>query len=216
MSVRSKTLEIAISGLTAVALIVAGCSNNNDSGSTPPTSPSTSMPSMSGMPGMPGTATTPTSPAAYNDADVMFLQMMYPHHAQAVEMADLVPSRSQNQQVLDLAVRIKNAQAPEMAQISSLLQSFGKPAPTADSGTMSHGTPGMMNPEQLSSLKALSGKEFDTMWLNMMIDHHTGAIDMGKTEQTSGTNTDAKNLADTIVSAQQGEIDQMKAMLEQN
>ena len=109
----------------------------------------------------------------FNDADVTFLQMMYPHHAQAVEMAQLVPGRSQNQEVLTLAAKIENAQAPEMAQMSALLTSFGKPAPTPDGGHMT-AMPGMMAPDQMNTLKGLSGKEFDRMWLQMMIHHHTG------------------------------------------
>jgi uncharacterized protein (DUF305 family) len=208
------TLKRVVPGVAAVALILAGCSDSNDSGSMPGMSSGATTPGMSHTSG-PAMPTSVTS-GDYNDVDVTFLQMMYPHHAQAVEMADLVPSRSQNQQVLDLALGIKNAQGPEMAQISSLLQRFGKPAPSADGAAMGHGMPGMMTPEQLSSLKALSGKEFDTTWLNMMIDHHNGAIEMAKTEQATGANPEAKKLADAIVSAQQSEIDQMKAILGQN
>lgn len=76
--------------------------------------------------------------------------------------------------------------------------------------------PGMMSPEQMSSLAALSGPDFDRMWLEMMINHHTGAIDMAETEQATGTNPEAKKLADSIITAQQSEIDRMKAMLGQN
>lgn len=157
-------------------------------------------------------APAPGSDTAQNDADVTFLQMMYPHHEQAVDMADLVPTRSQNQQVLDLAANIKKAQDPEMTQISALLQHLGKPAPSADA-SMGHGMPGIMSPEQMSSLAALSGPDFDRMWLEMMINHHTGAIDMAETEQATGTNPEAKKLANSIISAQQSEIDQMKAIL---
>ena len=150
----------------------------------------------------------------FNDADVTFLQMMYPHHAQAVEMAQLVPGRSQNQEVLTLAANIENAQGPEMAQISALLTSFGKPAPTPDAGHMA-AMPGMMAPDQMNTLKGLSGKEFDRMWLQMMIQHHTGAITMSDTEIASGANPDAKILAHQIITNQQAEIDQMNSLLAQ-
>ncbi|WP_433714020.1 DUF305 domain-containing protein [Nocardia sp. CA-084685] len=192
-------------------MILAGCGNGDDSDTVPGTTSKPSTPAMS----MTTAAPAPGSDTAYNDADVTFLQMMYPHHAQAVEMADLVPNRSQNQQVLDLAANIKKAQDPEMTQIGALLQRFGKPAPSADA-SIGHGMPGMMSQDQMSSLAALSGLDFDRMWLEMMINHHTGAVDMAETEQASGTNPEAQKLADSIISAQQTEIDQMNAMLGQS
>jgi uncharacterized protein (DUF305 family) len=157
---------------------------------------------------MSGTSTAPA--ANFNDADVMFLQMMYPHHAQAVDMAKLVPTRSQNQQVKDLASAIEGAQAPEMQQMTALLASFGKPAPSA---TMDHSMSGMMTPQQMTDLQGLSGPAFDKMWLQMMIDHHQGAITMSDDELKNGTNLDVKKMAQAIVTAQQGEIDKMKGML---
>lgn len=202
----------------AAALTVAGCSDNTSSTSTSPTT--SSSPGMTGsMPGMDhGGSSASAAPSAtrtdFNDADVMFLQMMYPHHAQAIEMAKLVPGRSQNQQVITLAQNIEKAQGPEMTQMTSLLQSFGKPAPTADSGHMA-GMPGMMSAEQMNALTGLSGAAFDRMWLQMMIDHHTGAITMSNTELRDGTNPDAKKMAEAIIANQQAEISQMQGMLAQ-
>lgn len=202
----------------AAALTVAGCSDNTSNTSTSPTTSSSA--GMSGsMPGMDhGGSSASAAPSAtrtdFNDADVMFLQMMYPHHAQAIEMAKLVPGRSQNQQVITLAQNIEKAQGPEMTQMTSLLQSFGKPAPTADSGHMA-GMPGMMSAEQMNALTGLSGAAFDRMWLQMMIDHHTGAITMSNTELRDGTNPDAKKMAEAIIANQQAEISQMQGMLAQ-
>ncbi len=208
---------VAVAG-TAAAVALAACSPPSEHASTLPATSSTlpatssSMP-MSGhnMPGMPGMSGTSTAPAAnFNDADVMFLQMMYPHHAQAVEMAKLVPTRSQNQQVKDLATAIENAQAPEMQQMTTLLAGFGKPAPSA---TMSHSMPGLMTPQQMTELTGLSGGAFDKMWLQMMVEHHQGAITMANDELKNGTNADAKKMAEAIVAAQQGEITTMNGML---
>lgn len=212
-----KIASIAIAG-TAAAIALAACSPPSEHASTLPatSSPlpatSSSMP-MSGhnMPGMPGMSGGSTAPAAnFNDADVMFLQMMYPHHAQAVEMAKLVPTRSQNQQVKDLATAIENAQAPEMQQMTTLLAGFGKPAPSA---TMSHSMPGLMTPQQMTELTGLSGAAFDKMWLQMMVEHHQGAITMANDELKNGTNADAKKMAEAIVTAQQAEIATMNGML---
>ncbi len=208
---------VAVAG-TAAAVALAACSPPSEHASTLPATSSTlpatssSMP-MSGhnMPGMPGMSGTSTAPAAnFNDADVMFLQMMYPHHAQAVEMAKLVPTRSQNQQVKDLATAIENAQAPEMQQMTTLLAGFGKPAPSA---TMSHSMPGLMTPQQMTELTGLSGAPFDKMWMQMMVEHHQGANTMANDELKNGTNADAKKMAEAIIAAQQGEIVTMNGML---
>ncbi|WP_067835572.1 DUF305 domain-containing protein [Nocardia lijiangensis] len=164
------------------------------------------------------TAATATSATRtdFDDADVTFLQMMYPHHAQAVDMAKMVPGHTQNPQLIALAAEVEKAQAPEMEQISALLQSFGKPAPTAGSGHEGHRMPGMMSAEQMLALEAASGAEFDRMWLEMMIEHHAGAIDMAKTELAEGVNPDAQALARAVIAAQEAEIATMRTMLGQS
>jgi len=156
-----------------------------------------------------------TAPARtdFNDADVTFLDMMYPHHAQAVEMAKLAPSRSQNPQLIALAANIEKAQAPEMTQFADLLHSFGKPAPTA---TMDHPMNGVMSQDQMTALRNSTGAAFDAMWLKMMIEHHQGAVAMSNTELADGANPDAKALARNIITAQQAEITQMQGMLKQS
>jgi uncharacterized protein (DUF305 family) len=219
MSISTTTAikTVILAAAAAAALTVAGCSENTSNTSTSPTTASST--GMSGpMPGMDhgGSSASAASPSGtrsdFNDADVMFLQMMYPHHAQAIEMAKLVPSRSQNQQVIKLAQNIEKAQGPEMTQMTGLLNSFGKPAPTADSGHMD-GMPGMMSAEQMTTLAKLSGAAFDRVWLQMMIDHHTGAITMSNTELSDGTNPDAKKMAEAIIANQQAEISQMQGIL---
>lgn len=200
-----------VAGTSAVALLAAGCSNGDDKDGS--------------MPGMDHGASSSSAPAAsssapaartdFNAADITFLQMMYPHHAQAVEMAKLVPSRSQNQELITLAKSVEQAQSPEMQQISTLLQAFGKPAPSTTMGGH-QGMSGMMTDDQMKQLEKLSGAEFDKMWMRMMIEHHQGAIAMANTELATGQNADAKALAQAITGAQQGEIDQMNRMLAQS
>jgi uncharacterized protein (DUF305 family) len=200
------TLAIAAT-TTAAALFAAGCSSD-DTDSMPGMEHGSSSNSAA-------TSATPAARSDFNDADVTFLQMMYPHHAQAVEMAELVPTRSENPQLLALAAEVEKAQAPEMQQISTMLASFGKQAPTASGGHSGHVMAGMMTPEQMSALQAASGVEFDRQWMTMMIDHHTGAIAMANTELTSGANSEAKALAGAIIAAQQAEIGTMRAILGQ-
>lgn len=221
------TIAIKTTVLTAAVaagLAVTGCSSDTSNTSTSQTISSST--GMSGsMPGMDhGGSSASAAPSAtrtdFNAADVMFLQMMYPHHAQAVDMAKLVPGRSQNQQVITLAQNIERAQGPEMTQMTGLLTSFGKPAPSEDMGDHDMSgmgsMPGMMSVEQMDNLKGLSGRAFDQVWLQMMIDHHAGAIDMANTELRDGTNPDAKKLAQAIIANQQAEITQMRGMLGQN
>jgi uncharacterized protein (DUF305 family) len=76
--------------------------------------------------------------------------------------------------------------------------------------------PGMMTPEQMNALQAASGADFDRQWMEMMIDHHNGAIAMANTELANGVNPDAKALASSIISAQQAEIATMRTMLGQS
>lgn len=216
MFITRSRITVAIAATTtAVALFAGGCSNDN---------------SMPGMDHGSSSASSgkPATRSDFNDADVTFLQMMYPHHAQAVEMARLVPSRTQNEQVRALAADIEKAQSPEMEQITTLLKSFGKPAPTS-SGHGGHNMemtttmnmpgmttmPGMMSNEQMNALAAASGADFDRQWLELMIEHHTGAIAMSNTELAGGVNPDAKALATAIVAAQQAEIGTMRGLLGQ-
>jgi uncharacterized protein (DUF305 family) len=207
-------MSVSVIGVAA-ALVLAGCSDGDGDGD------GHDMDSMGGS-SMSQTASGNTSSAEttaqFNDADVMFAQMMYPHHAQAVEMADLVQGRTTNPQIIELAAAIKSAQGPEMTQLQQWLAQWGKPAPTtgADMGGMDHGgsggMSGMMSEQDMTDLAGKNGAEFDQAWLTMMIEHHTGAIEMANTEIADGSNEQAKQLARTIVQTQQTEIDTMKAL----
>ncbi|MFD4351919.1 DUF305 domain-containing protein [Nocardia sp. NPDC058518] len=190
----------------ATVLLAAGCSDDSTT-ATHTAEHSTT------------TTTTTTSAAAgteFNDADVSFLQMMYPHHAQAVEMAKMVPSHTQNQQLIALAAQVEKAQAPEMQQITDLLAGFGEPAPSATEGHGGHGMPGMMTDAQMSSLQAANGADFDRQWLEMMIAHHEGAVAMAETELSGGVNPQSRQLATKIMADQEAEIATMRGMLGQN
>ena len=164
-----------------------------------------------------GGSATPSS-AAFNDADIAFAQGMIPHHKQAVEMADLAATRASSAKVKDLATRIKAAQGPEIATMTAWLKSWNKPVIAAGGGMagMDHGGDadmGMMSAANMKSLTASTGAAFDKMFLTMMIEHHKGAIDMAKTEQTDGKFAATKALAGSIVTAQQAEIDEMGKLL---
>jgi uncharacterized protein (DUF305 family) len=153
-------------------------------------------------------------PAGHNADDVAFVTDMIPHHAQAVEMSALVPERSTNPQVIELAAQISAAQQPEIDVMKVFLVQW-KENPETDSGHEGHGSTmqGMVDDATMTKLRSLQGAEFDTLWLQSMIGHHQGAIEMAKAELANGENVDAKRLAQTIIDTQQAEIGRMDEML---
>jgi len=171
--------------------------------------------SPSGMPSHPpAPAPAPASGPqdGHNADDVMFAQQMIAHHGQALDMAKLVPSRSTDPKVADLAARIEKAQDPEIRQMRAWLATWGAGSAT-DMPGMTHGAmPGMMPADEMSKLEAAKGTEFDRRWLDMMIRHHQGAVDMAETELSRGGNAEAKALARKIIDAQQAEITEMRGV----
>lgn len=143
----------------------------------------------------------------FNDADVEFTSGMIPHHQQAVVMSEMAIDQG-GPEVADLAERIEAAQGPEIDTMTTWLQDWGVDIPTG-MGDME-----MMSPGDMQDMMDAEGEQFDTIWLEMMIEHHEGAISMSRTQQDEGLNSDAINLAGTIIEAQQGEIDEMEQMLE--
>ncbi len=155
-----------------------------------------------------------------NDADVTFAQQMVPHHEQAVEMADLAlaPARDASPEVRDLATRIKKAQGPEIREMKDWLDDWD--ADESMEG-MDHGgdhgdhgsMEGMMSDSAMSDLGRARGAAFDRQWLQMMIEHHEGAVTMSRTEIADGKDADAKELAREITATQKKEIAEMKELL---
>ncbi len=155
--------------------------------------------------------------AGFNDADVIFAQGMIAHHEQAIEMADIAldPTIGARPEVQDLATRIKNAQDPEIELMTGWLAAWGQPVQMdASGGHDMSSMEGVMTAEEMDALGAAAGTEFDTMWLEMMVRHHEGAIDMAETVKVSGSSADVLGLAEQIISAQQAEIDEMRALLD--
>jgi uncharacterized protein (DUF305 family) len=153
-------------------------------------------------------------PAGFNADDVAFATNMIPHHQQAVELSALVPDRSTDPELIELAKQISAAQQPEIETMKVFLVQW-KENPDTGSGHGGHGSTmqGMVDEATMTKLESLNGAEFDTLWLESMISHHQGAIEMAKAEIANGDNVDAKRLAQTIIDTQQAEIGQMKQML---
>ncbi len=154
---------------------------------------------------------------AHNSADVAFSTDMIPHHAQAVEMADMALATATNAGIKTLATAIKGAQAPEIATMSGWLKGWGAPVPSSDhstSGMHMGGASGMgmMSEDEMTALGKAAGAEFDRMWVDMMTRHHQGAIEMAGTEIKDGQDAASKALATTIIAAQTKEVATMTAL----
>jgi uncharacterized protein (DUF305 family) len=154
------------------------------------------------------------APAGNNADDVAFATNMIPHHQQAVDLSAMVPDRSANAELIALAKQIAAAQQPEIEIMKVFLVQWNE-NPDTNSGHAGHGTTmaGMVDTATMTKLESLNGVEFDKLWLESMISHHQGAIDMANAEIANGDNVDAKTLAKNIVATQGTEIGQMKQML---
>lgn len=160
-----------------------------------------------------GDSTDRDSSGVHNSADVAFATDMMPHHAQAIEMADLALERSGSTAVVNLAEQIKNAQDPEIRKMGETMDDRGH-GMGPRMGSMDKSMAGMMSRADMKRLAHASGVSFDRMWLTMMVEHHHGAISMAKTELSDGDNADAKALAGDIIDGQQVEIATMQGVLQ--
>jgi len=151
--------------------------------------------------------------AAHNAEDVQFAQLMIPHHEQAVELAAIVPGRTTNPNVVALAEKIAAEQKPEISTMKAMLLQWDVKLESHESGHAGMAMAGMVDDATMVKLDNLRGADFDTLWLQSMISHHQGAIEMAKTEIADGKSADLISLAQNIVAAQQAEIDQMKQIL---
>ncbi|MBF6456108.1 MULTISPECIES: DUF305 domain-containing protein [Nocardia] len=210
MNKTKKTLAVGATAL-AVTFTAAAC-GDSDTDTTTATTPSAAI-----------SATTPAAEdtAAHNDADVMFAQMMIPHHTQAIEMSDMILAKQGiPEPVTALANQIKAAQGPEIDQLTTWLGQWGEPTQMPSSSAMpghdmpeTEGMEGMMSEEDMQALSDAQGTEAARLFLNQMIAHHEGAIDMAQTEIEDGQFPDAVQMARTIVDTQQQEIDTMRQLL---
>ena len=191
-----KSTRILLSGFTALALL-AGCGGSSVSDVADKA------------------VDAAKEAVGFNDDDVMFAQMMIPHHEQAIEMSDIAldPTVGASDAVKKLATRIKAAQDPEITKMKSFLTSW-KERLTPDS-SMDHSDmmSGVLSAEDMKKLSSLRGAEFDRAWMEDMIAHHEGAIEMAKDVLKDGKDSAVKALANLVATAQDSEILEMKKLL---
>ena len=179
------------------------------------------------QPGAPGQATkvlpsnTRAELPARSAKDIEFMQGMIMHHAQAVEMVDLMESRTENKDLRLLGARISHTQADEMNFMKRWLFTRGESTEMEMSGMGHSGhnqmmMPGMLSAKQMDALRKAKGADFDRLFLTGMIQHHNGALIMVKDLfDTAGAGQDAElfNFATDVDSGQRAEIRIMQTML---
>jgi uncharacterized protein (DUF305 family) len=200
MRIRSTMRITSVAGVLVAAATAGGLLAGCGSKTTPSSTTTTPPPAAS--------SAAPNPQQQHDQADVVFLQNMIPHHAQAIAMSQTAGNQATSPQVKGLATRIETEQSPQTQQMSDLLTAWGTPTPAIASvgtgGGLGHGqTPATM-----------SGATFDRMFLQVMIVHHQDAVTMSQTELAQGSNPATRNLAQQIISAQQAEISEMQALLQ--
>lgn len=191
-----KNRAAATAAITLAALLaLAGCTGTAGNG---------------GMDNMPGMGSSASPAADVNNADMQFTMMMIPHHEQAVEMADMILAKDGiDERVITLAEQIEAAQGPEIELMESWLDDWG--SPMGDMDGMDHG--GMMSGADMQALEDATGVEASRLFLEQMIVHHEGAIDMAQAEVDNGENADVIALAEDIIASQTAEITTMEDIL---
>ncbi|MEH1130589.1 DUF305 domain-containing protein [Micromonospora sp. CPCC 206061] len=194
---RIRSLALLASAAGAVIALVAGCGGDSASpsdGATP-------------------LAETPASATAFNDADVMFAQQMIPHHQQVVDLAKLAQTKASSAGLKRLAADMKAADTTVVSTITTMLTGWGKP--TAMEGEMAHGSmPGMTSEKDVDMLKSMSGTEFDRMFIQVMIAHHNGSMQMTMEQQSNGASPEAKALAGQMHQTQTEQVARLQEILD--
>lgn len=218
--------------LTA-AMLAAACGGSPSTNSAP--SPSGDDGPRIVQPGAPGEATRTYSAeelaavegVSYTEADVRFLHGMIPHHRQALEMTALVRRHATSDAVRQLALRMEISQRDEIALMEAWLRDHGEPLAMSDMGDMAgmegmeghemHTMPGMLTAEQMRTLANARGERFDRLFLEYMIQHHQGAVDMVDVLFASSGAAQESTIykfAEDVVADQTMEIARMQGLLE--
>lgn len=189
--------------IVAAFALLAGCTSEPEQAPIiAPDTPGGSAPTIAAS-----DVTRVDPPPSETDRD--YVSMMIAHHEQALAMTRFVPDRAENQTVKGLAERIRYSQEPEIGAMRQWQRSHGIVGSHGDHGSM----PGMATQDELTALGAARGKDFDRMFLELMIRHHEGAIKMATDVRASGTDVRVEEMADDVVATQSDEINRMRKLL---
>jgi len=194
------SLTLGVSALT-LGLALTGCS----AGTPSPTSDNNSS-------SAPGTSASPTDA---NTGDVMFVTMMIPHHQQAIEMSDIVLGKEGlDPRVADLAQQIQEAQGPEIERMLGWLEDWGVEYDPDSMDGMDHGgMDGMMSDDDMTALEESDGPEASKLFLEQMIAHHEGAVNMARVALDDAQNPEVLALAQQVIDDQTAEVTVMRDLL---
>lgn len=205
---KRNALVLTIAAASAIALSACGGPEEEVSGSPDPT-PATSVATEAD----PGDEVS----AEHNDADVMFAQMMIPHHQQAVEMSEMLLAKDDApQETADFAQGVMDAQGPEIERMNAMLEAWGEDPVTESDDMGDHGDmSGMMSEDDMSQLEDAAGADAAQLYLEQMIEHHEGAVEMAEEQVSGGENPQAVALAEQVIDDQEAEITEMETMLDE-
>ncbi len=203
---------LAVVSLTTVAVAAPGGKGKGKGNGKPSAPTTTEAPST--------TTDPPPPPAAANEADATFVRMMIPHHHQALVLSRLAPDRTANPEVRALAERIDVEQTVEIATMQQWQEfnGFETTNPVSAYEMMMQDPAmiemmGMATQAELDQLETLSDSAFDQLFLQLMIDHHQGAVDMCVEVMTNGQEPVLQSMANDMLTTQSTQIFQMQAML---
>ncbi len=219
---RQSRPALLLASAVVLALTLTSCSSSPEPAAVDSSGPRVIQPGKPGEAAVevaPGEASVPDS--EWNHTDVAFMQMMIPHHAQAIDMAELAPERAASDVVRRLAERIKAAQGPEILSMAAWLADRNLAVPKAgdDMSDFDHGQhghhslTGMLSEAQMKRLAAARGTEFDRRFLKGMIQHHRGAIAMANDANPEVSDVLVSELVADVNASQSAEINRMRDLL---
>ncbi|WP_068423119.1 DUF305 domain-containing protein [Janibacter terrae] len=192
---RKHTFITSLASAATAALVLTGCASSDEGPDT-------------------GTASSSSTTAQFNQADVTYAQGMTMHHQQAVEMSDIVLDKEGvDPDVEQLAREIKKAQGPEITTMEGWLKDWGHPMDHGSGMPMEGGhMDGMVSEQDITRLEDSDGASASRLFLDQMIEHHEGAVDMAEQHRKDGKNPAALELSQDVITDQKAEITKMRKM----
>ncbi|RDI33164.1 DUF305 domain-containing protein [Lentzea flaviverrucosa] len=151
----------------------------------------------------------PAASARFNDADVMFVQMMVDHLQLGISLSQVGLAKATTQEAKDLAGAIDVTQREELTMLKSWLKLWGKPEGDGANLHTAHGGQPLLDDKVIDETKEKSGTEFDQLFLNLMTGHQGAGVEMALTEKKDGMNPETTAYAERVVNTRQGQISQM-------
>jgi uncharacterized protein (DUF305 family) len=184
--------------LVAVLLLLAGCGSALTTGAEPVVSES-----------------APPLDGSFNDTDVMFLQMLIPHHQQGVRLAGLAAEHAGRPEVRDFAAAVVATQTDELSEMEAWLADWDQPtAADPDPGAHHGHGDGLHRPDPavVTALARTEPAAFDSTFLNLFTGHQHGAVELARMELADGFHPDARDLADRVVRSRTAQVEQMATL----